>query len=77
MQSVCGCALRLAGRAVRGPARVADADVAFQRLLVQLALKVGQLAHIAPDADASIAADHGDAGAVIAAIFQPPAALQR
>jgi hypothetical protein len=48
---------------------VTDADVTFERLLMQLASEVGQFAHVAPDGDAAIVSDDGDAGAIIAAIL--------
>ena len=65
----------LGRRAVRRPARVADAGGAGQRRAVQRRGEVAELALGAAALD--LAVDQGgDAGAVIAAIFQPPQRLQ-
>ena len=68
-----GWALRSRRLAVGRPARVADADRAGQRLAAEPRLEVDQLALGAPALD--VAVDQGgDAGRIVAAIFQ---ALQR
>ena len=65
--------IALAGLAVRRPARVADADRAGQRFAAKTRLEVYELAFGAPALD--VAVDQGgDAGRIVAAIFQ---ALQR
>ena len=61
----------LDGLAVRGPARVADADVALQRLVGKAQLEVLQLALGAAAVQVAVL-DGGDAGRIIAAIFEPP-----
>ena len=64
------------GRAVGGPARVADADAAGRRLLLQMSGQFGDAA--GPLADVQMrAGQRGHAGAVVAAIFQPPQALDK
>ena len=65
----------LGRRAMRRPARVADPDGAGQTALLQ---RRGQVAQLALGAAALDVAVHqgGDAGAVIAAIFQPPQRIQ-
>ena len=75
--SRCGWEFSSDGRAVRGPAGVADAEVAgggfgfnnLRQALVNFALF---LAHeqVAPF-------EHGHAGAVVTAIFQPPQSFQQ
>src|ERR1043166_5957270 len=55
--------------AVRGPARVAHAERAFERLLAELRLEVAELPLGAHDLDA-VAVDDGDAGSVVAAVLQ-------
>jgi hypothetical protein len=59
--------------AVRGPAGVAHAEVAVERRLVELLLEIRQLPFGADDLH-SAAVDHGDAGAVVAAVLQFPEA---
>ena len=44
----------LRGPAVRGPARVADADPAVERLVAQELLEVVELADAAPDVDVAV-----------------------
>ena len=63
----------LVGHAMGRPARVADADRAVERLVLQPAFEVDELAFGAA-AGKFAALDGGDAGRVIAAIFEP---LQR
>ncbi len=65
--------IALGGRAMGGPARVADPGAAGERRPVQRRRQVGQLALGAAAVDVAVH-QGGDAGAVIAAIFQ---ALQR
>ena len=68
-----GMGVALGRLAVGRPARVADADRAGQRLAAETRLEVHELAFGAPALD--VAVDQGgDAGQVVAAIFQ---ALQR
>jgi hypothetical protein len=55
--------------AVRGPARVAHAEAALERLLRQLRLEVRQLAFGAHDFHAA-AVDDGDSRAVVAPVFE-------
>ena len=63
------------GTAVRGPARVADAVGAVERLQPDDFFQVAQLALGAADLQTFAIAAHRDAGRIIAAIFQPPQAL--
>ncbi len=60
--------------AVGGPARVADADQPVERPARKLGLEVAQLAFGAA-ADQLAALERGDAGGVVAALFQPPQRL--
>ena len=55
--------------AVRGPARVAHAEGAVQRLLAEFRLEVAELPLGAHDLDA-VAVDDGDPRAVVAAVLQ-------
>ena len=57
--------------AVRGPARVADAVDAFERLRVDRLLEVDELARASAALDLPVA-DDGDARRVVTAIFKPP-----
>ena len=57
--------------AVRGPARVADAVDAFERLRVDRLLEVHELARASAALDLPVA-DDGDARRVVTAIFEPP-----
>ena len=57
--------------AVRGPARVADAGAALQGLVGEPQLQVLELALGAPAIEVAVL-DGGDAGRVVAAIFEPP-----
>ena len=66
----------LFGRAaVRGPARVAEAVEAGERLRLDGVFEIDQLAGAAPDFDRAVL-DDGDAGRVVAAIFEPPQPLE-
>ena len=62
-----GVALR--GLAVRGPARVADADLPAHRLVAQHALQVRELAERAPHLDLALVEDR-DARRVVAAVLE-------
>ena len=64
------------GTAVRGPARVADAEGAIERILAQNLFKVRQLSCRAAQIElvAAGVAD-GDASRVVAAIFEAPQPL--
>ena len=57
-------------RAVRRPARVRDAGAAVERVLVELAREIVELA-LGPPAVELAMLDRADAGRVIAAIFEP------
>ena len=58
------------GAAVRGPARVADAVDAFERRDADGFFEVVQLAGSAANFQLAVVLHHGDAGGVIAAIFE-------
>ena len=64
------------GAPVRGPARVADAVGAVDRRLPDHFFEIAQLARSAADLHFAVRSDHGDAGGVIAAIFQAPQAVE-
>ena len=59
------------GRAVRRPAGVADADAAGGRLVAQRFRQVGDAAGLLAQVQ-PVARQGGHAGAVVAAVFQPP-----
>ena len=61
----------LGRRAMRRPAGVADADVAVERLHAELGREIAELA-LGPAARDGAVLERRDAGAVIAAIFEPP-----
>ena len=63
------------GTAVRGPARVADAVGAVERLQPDDLFQVAQLAFGAAHLQAFAVAGDRDAGRIIAAILQPPQAI--
>ena len=63
------------GTAVRGPARVADAVGAVERLQADDLFQVAQLAFGAANLQTVAIAAHRDSGGIVAAIFQPPQAL--
>ena len=65
--------IRFGRRAVRRPARVADAGRAGERLGLQPRLEIDELAAGAPARQLAIL-ERGDAGGIVAAIFEP---LQR
>src|SRR5581483_11808382 len=60
----------LARAAVRRPARVADAARAVERLALQSRFEIAQLAFRAPAREMATF-ERGDAGRVIAAVFEP------
>ena len=60
------------GPAMRGPAGVANAVGAVQRLQANDLFQIAQLALGAAHLQAIAVAGHRDTGGVIAAIFQPP-----
>ena len=64
------------GTAVRGPARMADAVRALHGRLPDDLFEIVQFARGAADLHLAVVSDHGDAGRVIAAIFQPPQAVE-
>ncbi len=65
-----GMGVGFGGRAMGGPAGVTDAGPARQRLLLQHRFQLGEFAGRAAALDLS-AHQSGDAGGIIAAIFQP------
>ena len=62
--------------AVRGPARVADAVRSVDRGLPDDFFEIVQLSRGAADLHLAVAADHGDAGRIVAAIFQAAEAVE-
>ena len=71
-----GMGVLFGGAAVRGPAGVADAEGAVERMLAQNLFKVGELAWSATHFKRGAGrAAHGDARRVIAAVFQAPQPL--
>ena len=57
------------GNAVRGPARVADADRAVERTVGDAALEIDQLALGAAPVEVTVL-DRGDAGRIVSAILK-------
>ncbi len=57
-------------RAMRRPARVADAGAARERLGAQHGVELGELAGRTPALDRAVH-QRGDAGGIVAAIFEP------
>jgi hypothetical protein len=74
--SAVGMGIADAGRAVGGPARVTDADLANQRLLVNDGFEIADLA-LGAAAFWALSGLNGDAGRIVAAIFQPPQRFQK
>ena len=73
-----GVRVHLAGRAVGGPARVADAAAAGQGVaVVDLFRQVTELAGGLDDLGQFFAVAHGEAGGVIAAVLQVPESVQQ
>ena len=66
----------LGGAAVRGPARVADAVDAVERRDADRFFEIAQLARGAADFELAVVADDGDAGRIVAAIFEAAQAIQ-
>ena len=64
----------LGRRAMRRPARMADAGVAGERMRMQHLVEIGELAGRAAAFDMAVH-QRGDAGGIIAAIFEPLSAL--
>src|SRR5690348_8570196 len=71
-----GMRVGLVGRAMRRPARMSDADLAADRLSRQPLDQLIELALGAPPLDAPID-QRGDAGRIIAAIFEAPQAVDQ
>jgi hypothetical protein len=69
--TTCGMGVADGRRAVRRPAGVGDPDVARQRLPIELALEIVELALGAAALEPAVD-DRAQARAVIAAIFEPP-----
>ncbi len=65
-----GMGVALTGRAMGRPARMAHADVAQQRVCGQTIGKVDEFAGLAAYLNGAIVIDHGQAGRVIASIFE-------
>ena len=65
--------------AVRGPARVADADLAREVLGLQQLLERGELAAATDEARRQLAVgrglEHGDAGGIVASVLEPAQSL--
>ena len=70
-----GMRILFRGTAMGGPASVADAVSAVERLQADDLFQVAQLALGAAHLQASAVAGHGDAGRVVAAIFEAPQAV--
>src|SRR5438874_2163653 len=66
----------LGGAAMGGPAGVANAVGAVERLEANDLFQIAQLAFGAADLEAITISAHGNAGRVIAAIFEAPQAIQ-
>ena len=64
------------GTPVRGPARVPDAIRASQRLIADGFFQIAQFSGRAPQFQAPVAVQHGDARRIVAAVFQPPQTIQ-
>src|ERR1700704_3403089 len=64
------------GGAVRAPARVADAVLHVDRGLPDYFLKVVKFPRCTPDFHFAVRSDNGDSCGIIAAIFQPPQAVE-
>ena len=59
--------------AVRGPARVADAERAVERMLAQDLFQIPELARRTPELERLVAgAAHSDSGRVVAPVFEAP-----
>ena len=71
-----GMGVRLGGGAVRRPARVADAGAASRQVVGEMATQVGELADALRYAEAALGVEHGDAGAVVAAVLEAGEALE-
>ena len=67
----------LARHAVRGPARVRDAEAAVGRVGVERVLELAHLADGAQALDLAGAVQHGDARRVVAAVLQPAQSLDQ
>ena len=65
----------LGRHAVRGPARVRDADLAVRRVRVDRVLQHLHLADGAQALELGRAVQHRDAGGVVAAVFEPAQSL--
>ena len=64
------------GAAVRGPARVADAERAIHRVRLDDVFEVAQFALGAADGELTVVAIDGESGRIVTAIFQTLQALQ-
>ena len=72
-----GVGVLLAGAAVGGPAGVADAVDAVERLQPNRLFQVAELALAAADFELAVVAHHRDARRVVAAVFQPLQPVQQ
>ena len=64
------------GAAVRGPARVADAEDAIDRVQADGIFEIAQLARGAADRELIVVAIDGEAGRIVAAVFEALQAVQ-
>jgi len=60
-----------AGRAVGRPAGVPDAGFSRQRIMDEQVAEIGELSHRAASREPTVRVHRGDAGAVIASVFEP------
>ena len=69
--------VRVVRRPVGRPARVADAGMARRAVAVEVIGEVRELAGLLLDEDGAVIGPHGDAGRVVAAVLEPPQALDQ
>ena len=72
-----GMGVQRGGRAVGGPARVADAGMAGRAVTVEVIGQVRELAGLLLDEDAALVGADRDSGRVVAAVFEAPQALDQ
>ena len=65
-----GVGVFFGGAAMRGPARVADAVGAFERILADDFFEIAQFSRRAAEVKLSVGANDSDAGGIVAAIFE-------
>ena len=71
-----GMRILFRGAAMRGPARVANSVGAVHRLLTDDFFEIAQLARGAAQLQAIVAAGHGNARGVVAAVFEAPQSIE-